>query len=93
MSDELTIQDRLRSRPMVSTYISWGREAADRLDALEKALKSVEFGISGRCQICTGWMVGPHGETDRVHTKDCPIAAALRPSDHIDAQAGGIGIK
>ena len=54
----------------------------DRLRAevveLVGALASVQFGFNyRRCPICTGWDVGPNGETDLVHTKDCPIGTVL----------------
>jgi hypothetical protein len=48
-------------------------------DDLYEALKATQFGFSlNRCPVCAGWMVGPYGETDRVHTKKCIVAKALK---------------
>jgi hypothetical protein len=45
---------------------------------LADALKLVEWGFEfRRCSLCAGWNCGPNGETDRAHTKDCKVAAAL----------------
>jgi hypothetical protein len=47
-------------------------------DALAAALRMTEFGFNhSRCPVCAGFNVGPNGETDRVHTKTCPVALAL----------------
>ncbi len=52
--------------------------ASDIEKLLYEALKSVEFGFNhSRCQACSGWMVGPHGETDFAHTAKCPVNIAL----------------
>ena len=41
-------------------------------------LEIVQFaGVHNRCPICAGWMVGPYGETDKAHTKDCELKAIL----------------
>lgn len=46
---------------------------------LRAALKLTEFGFNhARCPVCAGWNAGPYGETDKVHTKDCPVAIALK---------------
>jgi hypothetical protein len=50
------------------------RRDAERLRA---ALRLTEFGSHDKCVVCAGWDCGPHGETPRAHTKDCPVAAAL----------------
>lgn len=47
MSDERTIQQRLRSQAKRSPYIEWGHEAADELDRLSTALAAAE----GRIQV------------------------------------------
>lgn len=45
---------------------------------LISTLNSIEFGfIHRRCSVCAGWNVGPNGETDKVHTKECPVPKAL----------------
>lgn len=52
-----------------------------RIEALEGALKLTQFGFNlHRCPVCAGWNVGPNGETDNAHTKDCPVALALASS-------------
>ena len=53
-----------------------------RLDAenkrLRAALKLTEFGFNhSRCPVCAGFGVGPNGETDKVHTRECPVSLAL----------------
>lgn len=47
------------------------------------AIKAVEFGALGgrRCAACAGWNVGPNGETDHAHTKDCPVALAIAKAE------------
>ena len=47
------------------------------LEARE-ALRANEWGFNHRrCVVCAGWNVGPNGETDHAHTKDCKVATAL----------------
>jgi hypothetical protein len=46
---------------------------------LYEALKAAEWGFNlSRCVVCAGWMCGPHGETDHIHTKDCIVGKALK---------------
>lgn len=48
-------------------------------DALKIALRVTQFGFNHcRCPVCAGWDVGPNGETDNVHTPECPVALALQ---------------
>lgn len=50
-------------------------------DLLE-ALKAAQFGFNHcRCALCGGWNMGPNGETDLVHTKDCIIARAINKAE------------
>ena len=43
---------------------------------LEDALRKTQFGFNHRrCPVCAG--MSPNGETDMVHTKECPIGKAL----------------
>lgn len=42
-----------------------------------KVLRALEFGFRNRCPICVGFDVGPNGETDRAHRKDCPVPEAI----------------
>lgn len=57
------------------------KEAVDNAFDLEQAkalLQMLEFTFNfRRCSICAGWMVGPYGETDYAHTKDCPLGNFL----------------
>lgn len=58
------------------------RAERDRLKAqregLLEVLKAVQFGFMlKRCPICAGWNMSPNGETDKVHTKYCPVAVAI----------------
>ncbi len=49
---------------------------------LREALQATQWGFNHcRCPVCAGWNVGPHGETDYAHTKDCIVAKALRLPD------------
>lgn len=49
-----------------------------------KALTAAQFGFNHkRCSLCGGWNMGPNGETDGVHTKDCVIAKALAAYDAV----------
>jgi hypothetical protein len=51
-------------------------KAATRL--VVEALVLAQFGFNHtRCPLCAGWAMGPNGETDGKHTKDCPIHVAL----------------
>lgn len=51
----------------------------DLIKELLEALELNQFGFSHRrCSICAGWDMGPNGETDNIHTKDCPIALAIK---------------
>jgi hypothetical protein len=48
-------------------------------NALRAALEATQFGFNhSRCPVCAGWNMGPHGETDRVHTPKCPVGIALQ---------------
>lgn len=48
-------------------------------DALKAALRATQFGFNlCRCPVCTGWNMGPNGETDNVHTPECPVGIALQ---------------
>ena len=49
----------------------------ERIAALEKGLRGVEFDARGYCLACDGWMMGPNGATPKAHTKDCPIGDLL----------------
>lgn len=50
-------------------------EAAKKM---AKALAQTQWGfMHRRCPVCTGWNMSPLGETDMVHTPDCPVARAL----------------
>lgn len=52
--------------------------SAERVARLEAALRMTEFGFNHRrCPVCAGFNVGPNGETDKVHTKTCPVGQAL----------------
>lgn len=54
------------------------REAADKIEALHAALEMTQFGHNhARCPVCAGWNMSPAGETDKVHTKNCPVGRAL----------------
>ena len=47
-------------------------------EALAVALEAAQFGFNhNRCSICAGWNMGPNGETDHAHTRDCPVGIAL----------------
>lgn len=46
MSDERTIQERLRSQQRCSTYINWGHEAADRIDALQAHIEMLRGALT-----------------------------------------------
>jgi hypothetical protein len=54
----------------------------ERMTPLEtellRVLESIQFGfMHRRCPACAGWNMGPNGETDRVHTKDCPVGNVI----------------
>ncbi len=46
------------------------------------ALKHVQFGFNHRrCMACAGWNMSPNGETDNVHTADCPVFLAIEKAE------------
>lgn len=50
-------------------------------DLLE-ALKTTQFGFNHRrCNVCAGWNMGPNGETDMIHTKECPVRKAIAKAE------------
>lgn len=60
---------------------SWFVSLREENLELKKLLKSIEFGGLGRrkCPVCAGWEVVPgNGECSEVHTKNCPLAAAIK---------------
>ncbi len=57
---------------------------------LREALEKIQFGWNGRCPACAGWDMGPYGETDGVHTKECYVAAALAASPAPKPDAGWV---
>jgi len=60
------------------------------VEGLVKALEATQFGFNHRrCPVCAGWNVGPNGETDMAHTKDCIVGSAL--SRFRSLQNGGAG--
>lgn len=62
------------------------------VEKMRRALEMTQFGFNHRrCPVCAGWNVGPHGETDRVHTTGCPVGAALSslPSSERDGKKSG----
>ena len=51
---------------------------ADNIEQLREALRLTEFGFNhSRCPVCAGFNVGPNGETDKVHTANCPVGKAM----------------
>lgn len=54
-------------------------EAANKIEHLRSVLKSTQFGFNHvRCPVCAGWNMSSQGETDNIHTPDCPVALALK---------------
>lgn len=48
-------------------------------DDLLAAVLATQFGFNHRrCPVCAGFNVGPNGETDKVHTKDCIVGLAIK---------------
>lgn len=46
------------------------------------ALKMNEWGFNhARCVVCAGWNMSPQGETDKRHTKTCPVALAIQHAE------------
>lgn len=63
---------------------------ADSVAELVKALEATQFGFNHRrCPVCAGWNVGPNGETDMVHTKDCIVGTALTRFRELESSAKG----
>lgn len=49
---------------------------------LLEALKATQFGFMlRRCPVCAGWNMSDHGETDRVHTPECPVGGAIQAAE------------
>ena len=71
-------EERDRINDVLTKVYAERDELAERVKVLEDALRMTEFGfLHRRCPVCAGFNVGPNGETDKVHTKTCPVAAAL----------------
>lgn len=55
------------------------RRRAGCYDDLLAAVFATQFGFNyRRCPVCAGFNVGPNGETDKVHTKDCIVGLAIK---------------
>lgn len=53
-------------------------EAYEKARQIRAALEMTQFGFNHtRCPVCAGWNMSPAGETDKVHTKNCPVGQAL----------------
>lgn len=54
----------------------------EKLQRAWAAVKLTQFGFDHRrCNVCGGWGMSPHGETDRVHTKTCPVGLVIREAE------------
>lgn len=74
---------------------AWNTRAVNTYPAvsdLVEALEATQFGFNHRrCPVCAGWNVGPNGETDMAHTKDCIVGNALNRFRSLEAGKGGVG--
>lgn len=60
---------------------AYADQLGEMVEALRDSLTALaknQWGFERRrCSLCGGWNMGPNGETDRVHTRDCIVGVAI----------------
>lgn len=89
---ESAVKEKIRSHPNIggglgrilagAGYNILKRETDATIASLVDALRQTEWGFEGRrCWVCAGWNMSKNGETDRVHTPECPIGLVLTAAE------------